>query len=181
MLLMGQQLIGKPVMSLRTGSPVGTILEIILNPNNLKIEGWFVDDHSRKQRRILLSQDVRDIIQQGFVVDDHDSLTEPEELIRLKSVLELGFELNGKPVVTESKHRLGKVNDYAFEKNAFFIQKLYVGQSILKSFSGGAAVVDRTQIIEINNRKIIVKEATVPGKVQTISQAVQPAMSPAQP
>lgn len=158
-------------MSLRTGGPIGTAVEIIINPNNLKIEGWYVDDHSRKQRRILLSQDVRDIIEQGFVVDDHESMTDPDELVRLKSTLQIDFELVGKAVATEGKQRLGKVTDFAFEKNTFFIQKLYIAQSIVKSFSGGAAIVDRAQIVEINNRKIIVKEATVPGKVEAVTPA----------
>ncbi len=168
---MGQQLIGKPVMSLRTGAPVATILETIVNPHNLKIEGWFVDDPARRQRRILLSQDIRDIIEQGFVVDDHDALSDPDELVRLNSVLKLKFELINKPVISEDKKRLGKVNDYAFEKSGFFIQKLYIGQSLLKSFGGGSAIVDRVQIIEINNRKIIVKEATIPSKATTLSAA----------
>lgn len=182
MLLMGQQLIGKPVMSLRTGSPIGKVIDIILNPNNLKIEGWFVNDHTRRQRRILLSQDVRDIIGQGFVVNDHDSLSDPSELIRLKSTLDIAFELIDKPVSTESNKRLGKVSDYAFEKDAFFVQKLYVSQSIMKSFSGGNVIVDRTQIVEINNRKVIVRDATVPGKAEKVKpKNAQPAMSPAQP
>lgn len=176
MLLMGQQLIGKPVMSLRTGGALGLVLDIIVNPNNLKIEGWYVDDHARRERRILLSQDIRDIIDQGFVVNDHEALTEPSELVRLKSVLDIGFELIGKSVISEDKHRLGKVNDYAFEKDTSMIQKLYVGQSLVKSFSGGEVLVDRNQIVEINNKNIIVKEATVPGKVM----AAQPAMNPAQ-
>ena len=181
MLLMGQQLIGKPVMSLRTGGPIGTVLEMIVNPNNLKIEGWYVDDPARRQRRVLLSQDVRDIIEQGFVVNDHESLTEPSELIRLKSVLELGFELIGKSVITEHKNRLGKVNDYAFEKDAFFIQKLYISQSLVRSFGGGAAIVDRNQIVEINNKSIIVSDATMPGKVMATNPAnVQAVMDPAQ-
>jgi uncharacterized protein YrrD len=182
MLLMGLQLINKPVMSLRTGGPIGTVVEIIINPNNLKIEGWFVDDGSRKQRAVLLSQDIRDIIDQGFVVNDHDALSDVNELVRLKSVLDLGFELVGKSVITKAKQRLGKVNDYAFDKDGFVIQKLYVNQSIVKSFSGGAAIVDRTQIIEINRRQIIVKEATVPGRTSIVSPASSgPAMSPAQP
>jgi uncharacterized protein YrrD len=182
MLLMGQQLINKPVMSLRTGGPIGTVVEIIINPNNLKIEGWFVDDGSRKQRAVLLSQDIRDIIDQGFVVNDHDDLSDVNELVRLKSVLDLGFELIGKSVITKAKQRLGKVNDFAFDKDGFVIQKLYVNQSIVKSFSGGAAIVDRTQIIEINRRQIIVKEATVPGRTSIVNPASSgPAMSPAQP
>lgn len=181
MLLMGQQLIDKPVMSLRTGQPIGTVTDIIVNPNNLKIEGWYVDDSDSKRRAILLSQDVRDIIEVGFVVNDHEALSDTSELVRLESVLRIGFDVIGKTVVIENKKRLGKVNDYAFEKETSFIQKLYVGQSIVKSFSGGNAIVDRSQIIEINNKKIIVQDATVPGKIEMVSQAAQPAITPAQP
>lgn len=179
---MGQQLINKPVMSLRTGRPIGTVVDIIINPNNLKIEGWYVDDHSKRQRVVLLSQDIRDIIDQGFVVNDHDGLSEVEELVRLQSVIEIGFELMGKSVVTKGKQRLGKVNDFAFDKDSSIIQKLYISQPIVKSFSGGSAIVDRNQIIEINSRRIIVREATVPGRATMITSAnPSPAMSPAQP
>ena len=168
-------------MSLRTGGPIGTVISPIINPANLKIEGWFVDDILQKQRRVLVSLDVRDIIAQGFVVNDHEALTDPAELVRLKSLLELKFELVGKTVVTEHKNRLGKVKDYAFEKDTLFIQKLYTEQSIIKSLSGGSAIVDRNNIVEINNQKIVVSEATVPTKASTVTQATQPAMNPAQP
>lgn len=182
MLLMGQQLINKPVMSLRTGGPVGTVVDIIINPNNLKIEGWFVNDSTSKRRAVLLSQDIRDIIDQGFVVNDHEGLSDVDELVRLKPVLDIGFELIGKSVITKAKQKLGKVNDYAFDKDGFVIQKLYVNQSIVKSFSGGAAIVNRNQIIEINRRYIIVHEATVPGRATVVTPAsAGSAMSPAQP
>lgn len=182
MLLMGQQLINKPVMSLRTGGPVGTVVDIIINPNNLKIEGWFVNDSTSKRRAVLLSQDIRDIIDQGFVVNDHEGLSDVDELVRLKPVLDIGFELIGKSVITKAKQKLGKVNDYAFDKDGFVIQKLYVNQSIVKSFSGGAAIVNRNQIIEINRRYIIVHEATVPGRATVVTPAsAGSAMSPVQP
>lgn len=174
---MGKQLIGKQVLSIHAGGPIGTIISPIVNPNNLKIEGWFIEDIAGKQRLIVLSQDIRDTIEQGFVVNDHEAMTQPGELVRLQPVLELNFELIGKAVITENKHRIGKVSDYAFEKDTAFIQKIYVNQSIVKSFSGGSAIVDRSQITEINNKRIIVKEATVPSKVEKI----QPAVSPVQP
>jgi uncharacterized protein YrrD len=180
MLLMGLQLIGKSVMSLRTGGPIGTALSAIVNPSNLKIEGWFVNDAMQRQQRVLLSQDVRDIIAQGFVVNDHEAMTDPAELVRLESLLHLKFDLIGKSVVTEGKKHLGKVKDYAFEKDTFFIQKLYTEQSVIRSLSGSSALVDRTNIVEINDRKIVVSEATVPAKVTTTNQASQPAMNPAQ-
>jgi uncharacterized protein YrrD len=168
MLSLGLQFINKPILSLRTGTQLGKIREVIVNPDNLKIEGWYVDDDFHHETRILLSQDVRDIISQGFVVNDQDSLTSPNELVRLRQLLDLRFEVIGKPVKTVAKKRLGKVTDYAFEKDAFFIQKLYVGQSLVTSFSGGSAIVDRTQIVEITDREILVNDATVPGKVMAM-------------
>lgn len=164
MLSLGSSVTEKPIMSLRTGQPVGQVLQPIINPNNLKIEGWYALDRFNKQRGILLGQDIRDILPQGIVVNDHEAITDQAELVRLKDTLELDFQVIGKPVYTTHRKRIGKVEDFAFEKNGFFIQKLYVGQSLIKSFSGGSATVDRTQIVEITDRRIVVKEATVPEK-----------------
>ena len=145
-------------MSLRTGQPVAMAVEPIINPNNLKIEGFYCTDKFSKDELVLLYQDIRDVIPQGFVVDDHDVLVEAHELVRLKDVMKLGFTLIGKPVVTIGKQRVGKVNDYATEMETMYIQKLYVGQSVLKSFSGGSLGVERTQINEITDKKIIINE-----------------------
>ncbi len=164
MLSLGQPLENKPILSLRTGAPVGQALMPLINPNNLKIEGWHAEDRFTHQRGVLLSQDIRDILAQGFVVNDHESISETDELIRLKDLLELDFVLTGKPVYTESKKKIGKVSDYSFERDGFFIQKLYVAQSVLKSFSGGSIIIDRSQIIEITRTKIIVKDAVVTEK-----------------
>jgi sporulation protein YlmC with PRC-barrel domain len=145
-------------MSLRTGQQVATALEPIINPNNLKIEGFYCVDRFDKNELILLYQDIRDIIPKGFIVDDHDVLTPPEELVRLKDTMQIGFKLLGKPVVTISKQRVGKVSDYATEIETMYIQKLYVTQGMLKSFTGGNLGVDRNQINEITDKKIIINE-----------------------
>jgi hypothetical protein len=39
-----------------------------------------------------------------------------------------------------------------------YVQKLYVGQSLLKSLTGGSLSIDRTQIVEITNRKIVIND-----------------------
>ena len=144
---------------------VATTLRPIFNPNNLKIEGFFCSDSfDRKQTLVLLYQDIRDIIPQGFVVNDHDVLSEPEELVRLKDLMDLHFDVLGKHVQTVSKQKIGKVVDYATEVNTMFVQKIYVSQSLLKNFAGGNLGIDRTQIVEITDRKIIVQDLaqTVP-------------------
>jgi sporulation protein YlmC with PRC-barrel domain len=145
-------------MSLRNGQQVATTTTPIINPNNLKIEGFYCDDRFEKITLVLLYQDIRDIISQGFVVDDHDVLTSPEELVRLKEVMDINFSLVGKPVVTTSGQHVGKVSDFSTELETMYIQKLYVSRSMLKSLGGGNLGVDRSQINEITDKKIIINE-----------------------
>jgi sporulation protein YlmC with PRC-barrel domain len=159
MLQLSGALLNKSVLSLRTGAPIATITAPIFNPNNLKIEGFYcVDRFDKKKELVLLCQDIRDIMPKGYVVNDHEVLAEPDELVRLKDVLELNYELVGKQVVTISKHKVGKVSDYATDMESMFVQKIYVSQSILKSFTGGSLSVDRRQVNEITPRRIIINE-----------------------
>ena len=160
MLQLSSSLLNKSVLSLRTGTPIATVTSAIINPNNLKIEGFYCLDRFSKEELVLLYQDIRDVMPQGFVVNDHDVLAEPEELVRLKDVMQLGFELVGKQVVTTSKQKVGKVSDYAAETETMYIQKIYVAQSILKSLTGGSLSIDRTQINEITPRRVIINELT---------------------
>ena len=158
MLQLSASLLNKSIMSLRTGTPIATITGPIINPDNLKIDGFYCEDRFDKTQLVLLYQDIRDILPQGFVVNDHDVLVDPQELVRLKDVISLNFELIGKQVVTSSKQKVGKVSDYATETETMFIQKIYVAQSILKSFTGGSLSVDRTQVQEITPRKVIIND-----------------------
>lgn len=148
----------KSVLSLRTGSVVAVVKSVIINPDNLKIEGFYCDDKFNKTSLVLLCQDIRDSVKEGYVVNDHDVLTEPSELVRLKQVLEINYDPINKEVVTVDKEKVGKVNDYAVDVSSMYIQKIYVSQSILKSFTGGNLSIDRNQINEITPKRIVINE-----------------------
>lgn len=158
MLHLSGTLLNRPVMSLRTGTQIATATTPIINPNNLKVEGFYCIDRFDNTELVMLYQDIRDIIPQGFVVDDHDVLTHPHELVRLKDTLELRFDLLNKQVRTVSRQKVGKVSDYAVETTTMYVQKIYASQSILKSFTGGSLSIDRTQIQEITNKYIIISD-----------------------
>lgn len=158
MLKLSGEFINRNILSLRLGGQVATAIEPIINPNNLKIEGWFCEDIRSKARLILQPISIREMINEGFIIDDIDELVPLEDSIRLRKVVDLGFNLIGKQVVTDAKRKLGKVGDYALNPDDFVIQKLYVNQTIVKDFSGGGKVIDRTQIVEITDSKIIVRD-----------------------
>lgn len=171
MLKLSGTLIGKRIMSLRTGRAVATVQSAIINPDNLKIEGFYCTDSYDRKRLVLLYQDIRDLIPEGFLINDHDVLVEPHELVRLKKIMEIGFDPVGKRVVTLSKQTLGKVSDYAVEPETMYIQKLYVSQRLLKSFTGGGLAVDRSQINEITARSIIIEDPLERGTVPASAPA----------
>lgn len=171
MLQLSANLLNKQVLSLRTGGPVATITGAIINPDNLKIEGFYCEDRFEKTSLILLCQDIRETLKQGYVINDHDVLAEPDELVRLKKVLELDYVLIGKQVETISKQKVGKVSDYAAETTTMYIQKVYASQSIFKSLTGGSLSIDRTQINEITPRRVIINELTKKAPVPATAAA----------
>jgi sporulation protein YlmC with PRC-barrel domain len=158
MLQLSGMLLNRPVLSLRIGRPIATTTGPVINPNNLKIEGFYCQEDKSRQTRILLSQDIRDIMPQGIVVNDQDALSDPDELVRLKEVIALGFDAIGKQVVTATKEKIGKVTDYSVEVDGLYIQKLYVSQSLFKSLGGGTLGIDRSQIVEITDKAIVVND-----------------------
>ncbi|HEX5455916.1 MAG TPA: hypothetical protein VFW77_00980 [Candidatus Saccharimonadales bacterium] len=160
MLKLSEAIIDIPVLSLRAGNQVGTATELIINPNNLKIEGWYVHDRFGSKKLILLSSDVRELSSRGLIINDQEVLSETEELVRLKPIIEIGFILIGKQVVSQSGRKYGKVTDFAAETESLLIKKIYAGQSIIKNLTGGSTSIDRTQVIEITNTKIIIEDPT---------------------
>ena len=148
----------RKILSLRTGGVIGHALSPVINPNNLKIEGWYATAVGERDSFIVPASEVRDIIDKGIIVDDHSALTPVEDMIRLKEIITLGFEVIGKTVKTENKRTLGKVDTYAVDDISLMIKKLYINQSLFRNFSTQQLVIDRSQIIEINDRYIIVKD-----------------------
>lgn len=161
MLILVNKLAHRPVLSLRTGGVVAYAEDIIMNPNNLKVEGLYCEDRFNKELKVLLTQDIREIISKGLIVDDYEVLAEQEELIRLQDVIDLQFELIGKTVITNKKRRLGKVADFSLDNTSFYVQKLYVSQSMLRKL-GGSLSIDRSEIIEVTDKKIVVKDPLKP-------------------
>lgn len=100
-------------------------------------------------------------------------MTLDEDLVRLQEIINFNFSLLEKPVIDDQKKKLGKVTDYTFEFDSFSIQKIHVSQSVLKNFSNSNLIIHRSQIIELTDKEVIVRSATIP--VSTgITQVLNP-------
>ncbi len=149
-------LINKPILSLQTSSSVGKTIGALIDPNKLRVIGFHVQSPN-DTGSILLWEDIREISSIGIIVDRYDHLAHPEELVRLKPILKVNYKLVDKQVVDESGQKYGRVSDYVVDEQTFLIAKLYTKQNIIRSFAGGALVVDRGQIIEVNKKSVVIR------------------------
>lgn len=175
MLQLSKSLFKVPVFSLRAGSLITIAAEPIINPHNLKILGWWCKSQSSNVHNILLVEDVREATQKGLAINDEADLSTSDELVRHKDVINAHFELIGKEVKT--KHaKLGKVNDYSYETDSMMVIKLYVVRPITKIFSSeDTLIIDRSQIIEITDHYILVKDADVKVTEEEVAPATEAA------
>jgi hypothetical protein len=174
MLRMSDSLFNIPVVSLRLGQPIAIAETPIINPHNLKIVGWWCRENGAPGKQILLTEDIRENLSQGIAVNDEDALSAPEDLVRHKEILDANFQLIDKLVKTK-RQKIGKVNDFSYN-DGMFVQKLYVARSLIKVFSSeDTAIIDRTQIIEITDSFILVRDTEVKSGEEELAGAAVPA------
>jgi hypothetical protein len=171
---MSGSLFNVPVVSLRLGQPIAIAEKPIINPHNLKIVGWWCKETGVPGSQILLTDDIRENLSQGIAVNDEDALSAPDDLVRLKEVLDSNFQLMDKLVKTK-RQKIGKVHDYSYN-DGMFVQKLYVTHPLIKVFaSDDAAIIDRTQILEITDSYILVRDTEVKSGEEELTGATVPA------
>lgn len=160
MLRLGNTLNNLKVFGLRAGSPIAITSRPIIDPRTLQIIGfWIYSKRKKKETRVLLTNDIRDIDSHGIIIDDYEDIVEADELVRFKEILEIDFEIEGKKIVTESGKKIGIVEDYAIN-NTLQIIRLDVKRSVLTNPLDSHLIINRNQIVKINDKKIIVEDLT---------------------
>lgn len=153
MLYLSTKLKNQPLMSIRSTGRIGTVLEPIINPHNLHIDGFYCDVYSNKTEQILLDMYVRDLSNKGVIIDDHANLSDPDELLRLQPVLDMNYQIVGKQVLVNKK-KVGKVTEYAIDRDSLFIQKFYVQPPVWQSLNQNTLTFDRVTLVEVTDTYI---------------------------
>ena len=160
MLVYASKLIGMRVLSVQAGGAIAQISEPIVNPDNLKIIAFRLSGPlvNKSPANILDVSSIREYSTYGLVIDDIDELVEPDDVIKIKKVLELNFNLVGLKVETKKGSKLGKVSNYTVTSDNFSVQQIIVKRPAIKSFVDPELTIHRKEIVEINDYKIIVKD-----------------------
>jgi len=169
MLLLGSQLINTPVLSLQTGAKLAAANTPLIDPSSLKIVAYTLEGPLLTERpSLILTDDIRELSTIGMIVDSADEFIRLDDVIKIEKLYRLGFNLLGINVVDETKHKLGKVEDYSVESEDFVIQQLNVKRGVLQALTETSLLIHRSQIVEINDHNIIVR--TTAKKLESITK-----------
>ena len=112
MILLGSAVLNAEIFSIQTGGKVARTTRAIINPANLQIVAFEVSGPLIQQHpALMLLSDVRELSNMGFIVDDIDQFTAPDDVVRINNIYQLKFDIIGKLVLDEKRHKLGKVID----------------------------------------------------------------------
>lgn len=173
MLILGSRLIHTPVMSLQTGTRLAHTAKPIIDPATLRITAYEVEGPLLTERPAFIrTADIREYGRLGMIINSNDELVGLDDVINIKKIYELNFPLIGLQVIDDHKHKLGKVDDYTLDTTDFVIQQLNVKRGLIKGITDTGLLINRSQIIEINNTSIIVKSPSVKS-AEPVMQAIR--------
>lgn len=162
MLLLNDRILTMPVVSLQTGRRLATLSSSIVDPRQLHIVAFYCDGPNLDvDPAVLYTDDIREVSSLGMIVDSAENIMSPDDLVRLQEVINFNFKLDDMKVVDESGQKLGKVVNFSVETNTFFIIKIHVQPGLLQALHTTEHIIDRSQIVEINDKTIVVKSADV--------------------
>jgi uncharacterized protein YrrD len=167
-------IIGMPVTDDQTEDDIGTISDILIQPDTAQVEGFFVSVSSLfHQQTLFLS--VMDVLHVGtrVRVRHADVLAPLEDLIRLQSLLEDGRTMLNQLMITESGRRLGRCLDVQFETQTFLI-----GWFFPKKWFRWQVPVPRSAIVEVRPDEVIVRDLVLPDTPIRSAKAVFQTLDP---
>ncbi|MBR3143672.1 PRC-barrel domain-containing protein [Candidatus Saccharibacteria bacterium] len=159
MLITASKFIGTPILSMQASGRIGAITDFIIEPESLKAIAFFTAGPGiNKESNILDAKSIREYSNYGCVVDSADELVAYGDVIRIDKVLDLRFNLIGIKVVTKKGTKLGRVEDFTMTEDNYTIQQLIIKRPSIKSFLDSELTIPRSEIVEITDDKIIVKD-----------------------
>jgi len=170
MLRFSGDIVGVSIMSLGSGKSVAKVSDVLIDPDNLTIAAVVCSPPSRGDSLLLLPQDIHDFSFSSITIQSEDDLMTDEDMVKLRDLIGINYSLIGKKVKTDLGRKLGVITEFVIDDKTFSIQKLHVRPSIVKLLKDSDLIVSRTQVVELNDNEVIVKDSTV--KKRRLARAV---------
>lgn len=121
-----KDIIGLPVFTVVEGRQVGQVKDLVINPDEGKVEyllvsngRWYVG------ASVLPYQDVMGVGEHAVTTESENQLTSITEAVNVNSLLAKNVELSGNRILTSRGDVLGLVNEYELDENTGIITRLF--------------------------------------------------------
>ena len=176
MLLVGSNMLDFPVLSLHVGGEIARTKRAVIDPDDLKIIAYTVDGpvihNDPEVGDILDLADVREVSDRGFIVDSADVFAVREDVVKLDEIMGLEFDLVGLKVVDQKGKKMGKIVDYTIDSGSFMVYQLIVQRPVMSSFLDPQLTINRSQIVEIDDFKVTIKNSNSQVKVKKTKEEI---------
>ncbi|MBR0460534.1 hypothetical protein IJI91_00875 [Candidatus Saccharibacteria bacterium] len=161
MLIDVSRVINCPVLSLHLGAPIARTVSPVIDPEQLQIIAFTLDGPDIGNGEIgdiLDTRSIREFSDLGIIIDSADELVSRTDVIKIDKAMSLNFHLIDLKVESKRGAHLGKVISFIIDSETFTTQQIIVKRPTLKSFMDPELTIHRSEIIEVNDFKIIVKD-----------------------
>ena len=165
MILKYTSLIGKPVIDIQNQSQVGEICDFIFDGDDFGIKAIIVSQKSlfAVTKKVIAAADIVHILKDGIIIENEMSLSDIDELPRIKNLYEKKFFGADQKVRTESGQSIGHIYDYLIDNRTLSIAKFYTK----KMFD--ERIISITRIVSFEGKTITIKDENVRASVEKVA------------
>ncbi len=155
-----QEIIGLPVFSIVDGKKIGQVKDLVLNPEEGKLDFILVSNGSwYVGARVLPYRAVAGIGEHAVTTESENLLTNIGETTSANNLLQRNIEIKGNRVLTNKGNLIGVITEYEIEESTGKITRLEYKSALDESV---IEIIDTTQVLTYGEDVIVVKEAAEP-------------------
>lgn len=136
---------------------VSVVKDYLISAETGKLLGIYTIHPLEKAVKIIPSSHIKAIGNDFVLIDSLDSLTEPEEIVKVKEAQLVDPKILGEAVFTEGGFKVGKVKDAVISFESLKLEKLYLNPTGVTSFAR-ELIIPANKIVKIEKKKIIIKD-----------------------
>lgn len=149
-----QDIVGKPVITLQ-GEELGSILRVIVNPENRMVAGFTINIRGLfKGEKSMEFDTVNSFGDYAVIVESSEKIL-PFENLPVMEILAKDYDLYNMRVVTPQGKLIGTIDDFYFNTATGHIDKYILSGGIIKNLFKGKAVISAVKIRSIGKDVLI--------------------------
>jgi uncharacterized protein YrrD len=165
MLIEAKKLINLPVAAEDTLSKIGSIKQIVIDPETGQLLGFLVQTGFWSGTLALSAMDIKFWDKDGIITASGENLVEPAEIVRIQRVLEKNINLLEMPAETETGKSLGIIEDFVIDTETSSVTEYY-----LKDIIGKKRIMPASKVVSID-KKIVFTDDEEKEKVPGVFEA----------